>query len=224
MRAGQIRRLAQRAGIGPGVSVLDLCCGIAGPGRLITAEWGCRYLGVDYSQSALDIAQDLAGELPCRFVCTTVPPLPDERFDVVLLLETMLAFPDKRGLLDKVHRALVPGGRFAFTVEEGRPLTADEQARMPDADTVWLVELAELTAALEQTGLAVTWQQECSSSHHATASALLREFRADSAEISGQIGTQALADLISAHELWCDWLGSGRVRKFELVAERRSAA
>ena len=35
MRATEIRDLATRAGIGPGVSVLDLCCGVAGPGRLV---------------------------------------------------------------------------------------------------------------------------------------------------------------------------------------------
>jgi hypothetical protein len=30
MRAGEIRALAERAGIATGVSVLDLCCGVAG--------------------------------------------------------------------------------------------------------------------------------------------------------------------------------------------------
>ena len=76
-----------------------------------------------------------------------MPPLPDGRFDVVLLLETMLAFPDKAALLAEVARVLEPGGRFAFTVEEGRPLTAGERARMPDADTVWLVERAGVDRA-----------------------------------------------------------------------------
>jgi len=33
MRAAEILELATKAGIGPGVSVLDLCCGVAGPGR-----------------------------------------------------------------------------------------------------------------------------------------------------------------------------------------------
>ena len=42
MRASEIRALAEAARIGPGVSVLDLCCGVAGPGRMITAESGCR--------------------------------------------------------------------------------------------------------------------------------------------------------------------------------------
>ena len=116
---------------------------------------------------------------------------------------------------------LEPGGRFAFTVEEGRPLSQQERARMPAADTVWPIELAELTGVLHNAGLAVTWQQEHSTAHHAIATALLRCYRADSAQIAGQIGEQASAELITAHQLWSDWLGSGRVRKFAIVAEKR---
>jgi ubiquinone/menaquinone biosynthesis C-methylase UbiE len=221
MRAGEVRALAHQARIGPGVSVLDLCCGVAGPGRMITAESGCRYLGVDHSASALAAAQELAGNLPCRFEQAHLPPLPGGRFEVVLLLETMLAFPDKEALASEVARVLAPGGRFAFTVEEGRPLTEQERARMPGADTVWPIELAELTGVLHRAGLTVTWRQEYSSSHHATATALHRCYRADSAQIADQIGTQATAELITAHRLWSDWLGSGRVRKFALVAEKQ---
>ena len=221
MRAAEIRRLAHQARIGPGVSVLDLCCGVAGPGRMITAESGCGYLGVDQSASALATARQLAGNLPCRFEQAHLPPLPEGLFEVVLLLETMLAFPDKEALVGDVARTLEPGGRFAFTVEEGRPLTRQEQARMPAADTVWPIELAKLTGVLRNAGLAVTWQQEHSSAHHAIATALLRCYRADSAQIAGQIGSQATAELITAHQLWSDWLGSGRVRKFAMVAEKQ---
>jgi SAM-dependent methyltransferase len=224
MRAAEIRRLARQARVGPGVSVLDLCCGVAGPGRMITAESGCRYLGVDQSASALATARQLAGDLPCRFEQAHLPPLPEGRFEVVLLLETMLAFPDKESLVGEVARTLEPGGRFAFTVEEGRPLTRQEQARMPAADTVWPIELAKLTGVLRNAGLAVTWQQEHSSAHRAIATALLRCYLADSAEIAGQIGEQAAAELITAHQLWNEWLGSGRVRKFAMVAEKQRIA
>jgi SAM-dependent methyltransferase len=224
MRAGEVRSLAHHARIGPGVSVLDLCCGVAGPGRMITAESGCRYLGVDHSASALAAAQQLAGNLPCRFEQAHLPPLPEGRFEVVFLLETMLAFPDKDALVGEVARVLEPGGRFAFTVEEGRPLTRQEQARMPGADTVWLIELAELTGVLREAGLTVIWRQEYSSSHHAIATALLRCYRADSPRIACEIGTQATVDLITAHQLWSDWLGGGRVRKFAMVAEKQRLA
>src|SRR5215472_17017307 len=221
MRAGEVRKLAHQARVGPGVSVLDLCCGVAGPGRMITAESGCHYLGVDHSASALATAQELAGNLPCRFEQAHLPPLPGGRFEVVLLLETMLAFRDKEALAGEVARVLEPGGRFAFTVEEGRPPTQQKRARMPGADTVLPIELAELTDVLRNAGLTVTWRQEYSSAHRAIATALFRCYRADSPQIAGQIGTQATAELIAAHQLWSDWLGNGRVRKFAMVAEKQ---
>jgi ubiquinone/menaquinone biosynthesis C-methylase UbiE len=221
MRAAEIRRLAHQAGVGPSVSVLDLCCGVAGPGRMITAELGCHYLGVDHSASALATAQQLAGDLPCRFEHAHLPPLPEGRFEVVFLLETMLAFRAKDALVGEVARVLEPGGRFAFTVEEGRPLTQQERAQMPGADTVWPVELAELTGMLRNAGLTAIWRQEYSSAHHTIATALLRSYRANSAQIAGRIGAQATTELITAHQLWSDWLGSGRVRKFAVIVEKR---
>jgi SAM-dependent methyltransferase len=220
MRATEIRALAEQAGVGDGVSVLDVCCGIAGPGRFITRELGCTYLGVDSSCSAVEIAREKAGDLPCRFEVARIPPVPPGPFDVVLLFETMLAFPDKETLLEQVSRALRPGGRFAFTLEEGRPLTVAERERMPDADTVWLTPLPEMLTYLERAGLGVRWQQDHSQSHRAVADSLTDAFAADAPAISGQIGQRALEELLAAHRLWSDWLREGRVRKIALVAEK----
>ena len=69
--------------------------------------------------------------------------------------------------------------------------------------------------------MTVTWQEQWSAAHHATATALLREYRTDRDDIARGIGPVALTELIAAHELWSDWLGRGRVRKFALVAEKR---
>jgi SAM-dependent methyltransferase len=221
MTAAEIRALALRAGVGPGVAVLDLCCGIAGPGRFVTRELGCAYLGVDASASAVAIARERAGDLPCRFAVAHVPPLPAAGpFDVVLLLETMLAFQDKDALVREIFPALTPGGRFAFTLEEGPPLTAAERTAMPDADTVWLTPLDAMVATLRRAGLAVTWQEDHSRAHRATAQALADAFAADGEAIARQVGRPALDDLLAAHRLWVEWLDAGRVRKLALVAER----
>jgi SAM-dependent methyltransferase len=220
MRASEIRAVAGQAGITPGVSVLDLCCGIAGPGRFITRELGCAYRGVDLSSSALDIARERAGDLPCHFEVARIPPIPGGPFDVVLLFETMLAFAEKQPLLWEISRALTPGGRFAFTLEEGLPLTGAERETMPDADTVWLTPLPELLTSLDSVGLVVRWQADCSHSHRAVADALIEAFVADAADITAQIGRRALEELLSAHRLWSDWLREGRVRKFAFVAEK----
>jgi sarcosine/dimethylglycine N-methyltransferase len=219
MRAGEILSLSGRAGIGPGVRVLDLCCGVAGPGRLITSTFGCDYLGVDSSPTAVGLARHRAGALPCRFEVSHVPPVPREPFDVVLLLETLLAFADKETLFGGIAEVLAPGGRFAFTLEEGEPLTAAERGAMPNADTVWLVTLPALLSCLEQVGLRVRWMEECSAAHRATADALIDSFLADRAAITARVGRRALDELLSAHRLWGDWLRGGRVRKYALVAE-----
>src|SRR5215211_4503827 len=197
MTAGEIRALAVRVGIGPGVTVLDLCCGIGGPGSFLTRELGCVYLGVDASASAVAVACERAGDVPCRFATAHVPPLPAGSFDVVLLLETMLAFENKDALAREIAAALRPGGRLAFTLEEGPPLTTAERAAMPDADTVWLTPLDEMATSLERAA-----------------------FAADAGDIAAQIGRRALDELLAAHRLWIEWLDEGRVRKLALVAER----
>jgi SAM-dependent methyltransferase len=220
MRASEILALARRAGVAPGVSVLDLCCGIGGPGRHITAASGCDYLGLDYSAAAVAIARHRAQDVGCRFEVAHVPPLPAGRFDVVLLLETMLAFADKAPLLAEISRVLPVGGRLAVTLEEGAPLTPAERRAMPDADTVWLVPLGQLHDLLGQVGLRVGWEAECSRSHQHIAGALLRSFESAADDIAAQLGRAALDELLAAHRLWRDWLGSGRARKFALVAEK----
>lgn len=224
MRAGEIRAMAGLAGIAPGVSVLDLCCGVAGPGRFITRELGCSYLGVDLSSSAIEIARERGEDLPCRFEVSRIPPIPTGPFDVVLMFETMLAFPDKDALLREISRALTTGGRFAFTVEEGLPLTEDERARMPDADTVWLIPLEEMLTCLERAGLVVRWRDDVSRSHRAMADSLTNAFSAEADDIATQIGRRALEELLSAHRLWSGWLRAGRVRKIALIVEKTEPA
>src|SRR3954471_22528087 len=82
MTAGEIRALAVQAGVGPGVAVLDLCCGVAGPGVFLTQELGCASLGVDASAGAVALARERAADLPCRFAVADIPPLPAGSFDV----------------------------------------------------------------------------------------------------------------------------------------------
>ena len=105
-------------------------------------------------------------------------------------------------------------------MEEGLPLTEAERECMPDADTVWLTPLGDMLAYLERGGLRVRWQEDLSASHNAVADSLMDAFAADATAIAGQIGREALEELLAAHRLWSDWLQEGRVRKIAFVTER----
>ena len=161
-----------------------------------------------------------AGNLPCRFEQAHLPPLPEGRFEVVFLLETMLAFPDKAALIGEVARVLEPGGRFACAVEEEQ--AAHRAGKGTDARRRYgLARRAggiDLRAAQRGAGRR--------SGGRSTAPHITRQRRrcfavtsAKSPQIARQIGKEATAELITAHQLWSDWLGSGRVRKFAMVAE-----
>ena len=79
---------------------------------------------------------------------------------------------------------------------------------------------AELTGVPREAGLTMIGRPECSSSRHGMATAVLRCYRGDSSQIPGQIGAQATAGLITAHQMWGDWRGSGRISKFAMAAEQ----
>lgn len=210
VRASEVLALASKAGVGPGVTVLDLCCGVGGPGLHVVRSLGGHYLGIDRSASAVAVARDRARGLGCRFAVATVPPLRAGRFDVVLLLETLLAFRDKAPLVAEVAAALPVGGRFAFTAEVGEPLSAAERAAMPASDTVWPVRADHLDGLLARHGFRVTWCDDQTAAH---------------AEVAGALAA-AYTDpgLVASHTLWHDWLRTGRIRKRAVVAERTGAA
>ncbi len=220
--AGEVLSLARHAGVGPGTRVLDLCCGVGGPGLHVTGTLGCDYLGVDASAAAVDRARHRASALglQARFEVAHVPPLPPGPFDVVLLLETLLAFADKPALLAQVSGALPVGGRFAFTVEEGHPLTAAERAVMPGADTVWLTPLETLVADLEHSGMRVDGCTELTASHLATVDALAGAYAAVAPGLVPAAGEGTVTGILTAHRTWGRWLREGRVRKFAVVAEK----
>ncbi|MFF1635954.1 class I SAM-dependent methyltransferase [Leifsonia sp. NPDC058248] len=220
MTADAILALARSAGIDADPRVLDACCGTGGPGRHIVRTFGCAYTGVDADAEAVALARERGGGLPCAYAVHTVPPLPIGTFDVVLLLETVLAFPDKRGLAAAAAAALERGGRFACTLEEGMPLTPAEIAVTPDADTVWPVPLADFTTVLADAGLATVSVQEHTPAHLRVVMALLAQFTANRDSIAASLGTTFTDDLLASHRLWRDWMASGRIRKFALVARR----
>ena len=138
----------------------------------------------------------------------------------MLLLETMLAFPDKEALLGAISRALPAGGRFAFTLEEGLPLDRARSGRAcPTPTRSGSPRSTRCARCSSGPGSSSAGRTTGAQSHRAVAEALIDAFAADATAIAAQIGRRALDELLAAHRLWSEWLETGRVRKIALVAE-----
>jgi trans-aconitate methyltransferase len=100
-----VELLAPRAG----ERVLDLGCGDGAlTERLV--ELGCRVVGVDSSAEQVAAARERG--LDARVARAEALPF-DGEFDAVLSNAVLHWVKDADGAIASVHRALVPGGRFA---------------------------------------------------------------------------------------------------------------
>lgn len=109
------------------MSVLDLGCG---PGIYMEklAALGHACTGIDFSRNSIDYARMQAEEkgLDIRYIHQNYLEMDHrEQFDLVILIYTDIGvlLPEERvHLLDRIHRALKPGGIFIFDVLNERNL------------------------------------------------------------------------------------------------------
>jgi SAM-dependent methyltransferase len=105
-----------------GQRVLDLGCG---PGLYCSrlSRRGLRVTGWDFSRNSIAYARSQARDsgLDVEYVCRNYLTLDYKaEFDVALLIYfdfSVFSPSDREALLDRVHRALRPGGAFVFDVE-----------------------------------------------------------------------------------------------------------
>ena len=111
--------LAHRLGLGPGMTVVDLGCGVGGPLIEIARFSGARIVGVNYNALQLERAArrceaaglgHLADWLECDFMRVDAP---DASFDAAYSIEATCCAADKAGVYGEAFRLLKPGGCLA---------------------------------------------------------------------------------------------------------------
>ena len=116
------KALLGRAGIRPGMCVLDAGCGpgrVTVPAATLVGPSG-RVVAVDIQQSMLEMLRDRVegkGLTNVELVLAGLGDgkLPANEFDVALLVTVLGEIPDKLGALREIHQSLRPGGVLSIT-------------------------------------------------------------------------------------------------------------
>ena len=135
----QLKLIASELRVGPGKTLVDLGCGMAGPALWVARETGAHLVGVDFSAVAVGLATSRAADLgmseQAHFVSGTFADtgLADASADAAMSEDAIQYTPDKRAAVAEAARILRPGGRLVFTAFEldaahtaGRPVLGDD--------------------------------------------------------------------------------------------------
>ncbi len=128
-----VDELARRAGITAQSRVLDVCAGLAGPARFLASRRGCRVVALELhagrAAGAARLSRLVGLGARVRVVRgdATALPFAAYAFDACVSQEALLHIADKLTVLEGCRRALVPGGRLAFTDWIAHPRLAEQE-------------------------------------------------------------------------------------------------
>jgi SAM-dependent methyltransferase len=102
-----------------GKRVVDLGCGFGWASRWMREQGAASVLGLDLSQSMIERARSKTADtaIEYRIADLETLELPEKAFDLAYSALTFHYIEDFGRLVRVIHRALVPGGRFVFTIE-----------------------------------------------------------------------------------------------------------
>ena len=115
------RRAYDLIGLEADDRLLDVGSGDGTSVLLAAREHGCRAVGVEYGNGAVQEAGSRAAQLGlherAEFVSADAASLPfaDRAFDAVISECSLAVFADKPGAVDEMRRVLRPGGRLALS-------------------------------------------------------------------------------------------------------------
>lgn len=110
--------IASRLGLKPGMTCLDLGCGVGGPMRNIAIFSGAKITGITINQYQVNIGNKYNQNLGLSHLCQSIQgdfqnlPFPDNSFDGAYEIEATCHSPNRVQCFSGVNRVLKPGAKF----------------------------------------------------------------------------------------------------------------
>ncbi|MFJ7075545.1 SAM-dependent methyltransferase [Streptomyces sp. NPDC098781] len=129
--------ILDRLDVGPGMRVLDLGCGTGGPGVHLARWCDAEITGISPSAAEVAVATaraEAAGvshKIAFRHADAARMPFPDDTFDRVMAIESVVHAADRVAWLREIARVLKPGGRVVlsdFIARGPEPQDAEDRA------------------------------------------------------------------------------------------------
>ena len=161
------KHVLDRLGVGPGVRLLDVGCGIGGTSRM-AATAGATVTGIDLTPAFVETARTLSDRVGLgdrtEFLATAgeSTSLDDGSFDAAVMVHVGMNVPDKSAVFAEVHRVLRRGCRFAI-YEQVRTGEGDLPYPLPwaeDERSSFVETVADYRAHLEAAGFEVEDEED----------------------------------------------------------------
>ncbi|HEY2547294.1 MAG TPA: class I SAM-dependent methyltransferase, partial [Candidatus Acidoferrum sp.] len=127
-----IEHLAESANLQAGSEVLDIGCGFGGTSLYLAQKYKARMTGITISPVQVEMARKAAAaaKLEAQFLLMDAEDLNfPQQFDLLLSIESISHYHDRRNFFANAARFLKPGGVFALTDWFKRPGLSAAQTR-----------------------------------------------------------------------------------------------